>query len=314
MVMSPEAIASDKQLNIPLINPKKIFIDHDFNSREAFTPTSCIELAADIANRGILCPITIRPLRAEDRNDLKNEQHLLKQGYTHITIAGHRRLTAYLINEAEGIPCIIKDAYISLFDQKDINAVENLQRLELNLKEECDAIRHYWMAGWNREETAKRIQKSQGWVQIRYMLLEMPEEIQILAGQGLIKGTDIRELNKYKGEELMRMAAQIRDKRRAGEKRGVTHSIKKKEKFDSKKIRTREEMFTFMEVIRNTLKKATPDLVVNVESIVTPQGNTFAVRCLSWAAGEITSGEVHVSFRDFCADLGIDYEMPDFGV
>lgn len=312
--MTPEAIQNDVDMGIPLIDPKKIYLDHDFNSRDEFSPTSCIELARDVQRRGLLQPITVRPLREKDHEGQGNEQALIKQGYTHKAVAGHRRLTAYQINEADVIPCIVKDAYISEFDAKDINACENLQRSELTLAEECASIRHYWYAGWSREETADRIQKSQGWVQVRYMLLEMPKEIMDLAGQGYVKASDVRELNKYRGNhnELLQAAAKVRDARKAGMKHKVRNLVKKQDKSTTKKIRGRDETFAMMDTIREVLSDANMLESVPISAIVSPQGNCFATKCLAWSAGEITTGDFHIALKEFCEHVGIDYQMPEF--
>lgn len=309
VAMSPEALENDKQLGLPLIPVKAIYLDADFNCRGAFSPVECTELAKDIARKGLQQPIVIRPLREDD----KVEKHLIKRGYTHKMIAGHRRLTAYKINECEVIPSIIKPKNISDFDAKDINAVENLQRKELNLLQECNAIRHYWIATWTREETAERVGKSPGWVQIRYMLLEMPPEIQEAAGQGYITTTDVRELNKYKNPtEQLKMAGIIRDKRKAGQYKNVTDSIRKKDKASAKKHRGRSQIFEMMETVQDLCRNIDGDALIELNQIITPQGNSFATTCLAWCAGEITTLDFHEGLKDFCKQIGVYYELPDF--
>jgi ParB-like chromosome segregation protein Spo0J len=228
-------------------------------------------------------------------------------------IAGHRRLTAYKINNHDEIPSIIKSKDISDFDARDINAVENLQRKELNLLQECNAIRHYWMAAWNREETAERVGKSPGWVQIRYMLLEMPEEIQEAAGQGYINTTDVRELNKYKNPtEQLRLAGIIRDKRKAGVDKNVTDTIRKKDKANAKKHRGRAQIFEMIEHVQNACANVDGEALIEVQQINTVGGNNLGTACLAWCAGEITTLEFHERLKDYCEQLGVFYEMPEF--
>lgn len=306
--MTPEAIENDKNLGLPLIEVDKIYLDSDFNCRGQFSPMECIELAKDIARRGLQQPVVVRPL-----NDTPEELHLKKRGYTHIMIAGHRRLTAYKINNHDVIPCIVKPKDLSAFDAKDLNAVENLQRKELNLQQECQAIKHYWMAGWTREEVAERVGKSPGWVQIRYMLLEMPQEIQEAAGQGYIKTQDVRELNKYKNPvEQLKMAAIIRDRRKAGETRNVTAHIRKKDKATTKKHRGRSELFSMIEYLQDIFSKVDRDQMIPVNELITPGGNCIATSALAWAAGEITALEFHTALKDFCILIGLHYDIPDF--
>lgn len=306
MHLSSDAIKNDQELGLPLIPIKDIFLDHGFNCRGHFAPSECVELAKDIARRGLQQPIVVRPL--EETEDS------VKFGFTHKVLAGHRRVTAYKILEADVIPAIVKQGHMTLFDEKDINAVENLQRAELNLEQEANAIRHYWMAGWNRQEIAERVGKSPGWVQIRVALLELPEEIQHLAGQGYIKTQDIQELKKYKStQEQLKLAGMLRDRRKAGETQNVTHHIRKKDKGSTRKHRKPVQIFEFMNTIRETLQDV--DLQgepIRRDELITSQGNLFATRCLAWAAGEINTYEIHRELQDLCTILGIDYQLPEF--
>lgn len=307
--MTPEAIKNDKELGLPLIPVKAVYLDAEFNCRGAFSPVECTELAKDIARRGLQQPIVVRPLRDEDAE----EKHLIRRGFIYKMIAGHRRLTAYKINNHHELPSIIKSKDISDFDARDINAVENLQRKELNLLQECNAIRHYWMAAWSREETAERIGKSPGWVQIRYMLLEMPEEIQEAAGQGYINTTDVRELNKYKNPtEQLRLAGIIRDKRKAGVGKNVTDAIRKKDKASAKKHRGRAQIFEMIGYVQEACKGADQDALIEIAQVNTVGGNNIGTSCLAWCAGEITTIDFHQRLKEYCDQLGIFYELPEF--
>jgi len=312
MTMTVEAIANDEAAEIHNVPVKEIYLDPDFNCRGAFGPMDCTELAMDIAKRGLQQPIVIRPLREVDHESGKAETLLLMQGYKYVTIAGHRRLTAYKINKGEMIPSILKDMYIAEFDALDLNATENLMRKELNMQQECQAVRHYWIACWNREDTAKRIGKSPGWVQVRFMLLDMPVEIQELAGQGYINTTDVRELSKYKNPaRQLELAGILRDKRKRGVKNAIRFIIKK-DSPDTKKHRKREQIFDMMEEVRVALKEYSPEKRISVGDIVTAQGNSFSTRLASWCAGEITTIEFYVALREFCSICGVHYEIPTF--
>lgn len=315
MPMTPEAIEHDKSLGCPIIDPKLIYLDHDFNCRDRFVATDCVELAKDIGTRGLLQPITIRPLRPEAKEGVNDEMDLLSQGYLYRVIAGHRRLTSYRILEAEGIPAYVKPAYMSDFDAKDLNAVENLQRKELNFGEEAEAIRHYWIAAWARHDIAKRINKSPGWVQVRMMLLEMPKEIQEIARQGYILPSDMHNLNKYRHnvKQLLENAAILRDARKKGQTQGISRLIKKKKQdFNSKKIRPKEEILELQEVIRKTMERIPENTPVTVRHFVSEQGQSLATKVAAWATGNCSHGEMHRAIRVFMLSLGLEYEMPEF--
>ena len=313
LTLSPEALENDESIGVPLTPIKQIHIDHEFNCRGHFSPMTCVELAKDVARRGLQQPITIRPLREDD--DVENLL-MREKNFTHVIIAGHRRFTAYKILNAERIPTIIKPADLDRFEAKDLNAIENLQREELNLQQECMAIKHYWMADWTREDVAQRIGKSGGWVQTRYMLLNMPQEIQDLAGQGYVKAGDLRDLYKIKDPtRQIKAAAMLRDARRDG--RGsatqILNKVKPKDSVTTKKQRGRQEIFDFMDIVRAAL--ADYDLTtVPATKLVTAEGNCFATRCLAWASGQVTTGEIHADLQEFAALVGKEYEMPELSL
>lgn len=309
--LSEDAVKNDQEIGLPLIEVEKIYLDAEFNCRGAFRPMDCLELARDVARHGLQQPVVVRPLRSDDNEEV----HLLSKGFTHKMIAGHRRVTAYKINEHPVIPAILKDKDIDDFTAKDINAVENLQRTELNLQQECNAIRHYWIADWSREEIGERIGKSPGWVQIRVMLLAMPQVIQDAAGQGYIKGTDIRELHKYKNPaEQLKAAGILRDRRKYDKSaKGITRLIKKREKASTKKMRGKVEIFEMMEHLRDTFSGAnTDEIEIPLEDIISPEGNSIATRSLAWAAGEIDNLTFATSIKAFAMTIGVAYTMPEY--
>lgn len=306
------------EMVIEAVAMSDIFLDHDFNCRDRFSPMDCTELASDIKQKGLLQPIIVRVLREEKFNGGRGEKDIIAQNFKYIIVAGHRRHVACKINKAETISANVLPASTSDFDCKDINAGENLQRKELSLSEECQAIRHYWIACWSREQTADRIRKSPGWVQVRYTILEMPDEIMLLASQGYIKSTDITELRKYRDEipAMLKVAAIIRDRRKAGQTRGISHLIKKKDKPSTKKYRKRTEVFEMLYHVQEVMSKTGSgdsngsDGRVAITEIVTDQGNSFATRCLAWCAGEISTGDFHTNLKDFCTQMNIHYTPP----
>lgn len=312
--MTDAAIKNDRELGNALIPVKEIFCDHEFNCRGWFSPVTCIELAKDIAQKGLQQPIVVRELRTEDKPGFPKDVEALEKGCKYKIIAGHRRWTAYIINEASVIPAIIKSGETTEWEEKDINAVENLQRADLNFLQEANAIRHYWMAGWPRQDIADRIGKSAGWVQIRVILLEMPPEVQEAAGQGYIKPGDMHALNKFSKNpnELLKRAGILRDKRATGEGRDILHVIKEKDRPDSKKIRGKREMFDMMEHIRLTLMAGNKEEFADVDKMITPGGNCLATRALAWACGEITTLEIHQDLQEFCETVGLKYVIPQF--
>lgn len=293
-----------------------VYIDHEFNCRGWFSPTTCIELAKDVARRGLQQPIVVRSLRVEDLLDRKlpHEQDQITKGFTHKLIAGHRRLTAYKINDAEVIPAIVRPNTLTNFEERDINATENLHRKDLSFYQEANAIHHYWIAGWTRQDIADQINKSAGWVQLRVSLLEMPVEIHELANQGYVLATDMTELRKIHDPiAQLKAAGFIRDQRRKGQKGlSVLGHMKRKDKPSTKKHRKKTELQEIQEIMQAVQSSFDPEKTLCLSDLVTIQGNSITTRILAWAAGEITARDVHAAIKDYATLCGGNYPMPEF--
>ena len=270
-------VESDNDYVVQHLPTDKILLDVNFNHRIDFRPMDCTELARDIQERGLLSPIIVRPLREKAvPGRYAAETHIIEKGYQYVVIAGHRRLMAMRINEAETIPCFVRDEGISDFECKDINAVENLQRKELSLAEEAKAIEHYWMLRWTLDDVAQRVQKSTSWVRVRYQLLDLPRELMPIAAQGLLTPNDVKELSKLSRSDknlILQHAAIIRDRRQNGQKQNVTSLLKKRDTYSTKKIRSRTEMQDMMDQIQQVLKNPPEPSI-----LVTKQGNCFATQ------------------------------------
>lgn len=305
-MLSQYAIDRDKASGLKLIPLKQIYADVNFNCRGQFTSADIVELARDVAAKGLIEPIIIRELWS-------TEELQKKQGFMYSLVAGFRRFAAYRANDAECIPVVLRHID-NEFECRDINAVENLQRKDLNLSQEAQAIKHYYAANWTLKDVAERISKSTGWVQIRYTLLGMPAEIQQAAAQGYILGQDILELNKYRGDrtEMLKMAGIIRDARKHKKGPNLTHVIKKKDYATTKKARSRLEIFELMETLRQATKGRYEHQPMEAGDVITSQGNSLATQVLAWAAGEIDSYTLHTHIRNFCDHIGTGYKMPEF--
>ena len=315
--MSPEALQNDRELGLPLLPVTKIYLDHEFNCRGQFSAHECIELAQDIGHRGLQQPITVRGIRRERKGPIEADPPNIQAEYDYVALAGHRRLTAYRINTAETIPAIVKDAYIDDFQAHDLNAIENLQRKELNLLQEANSIRHYWMAGWSETDCGQRISKSRGWVQTRYQLLCMPEDVQEAAAQGYIRVGDVRDLYTYRDnlEMLRKKANVIKEFRQSGKKDTsvLKRVVKKPDKATDRRHRKREQMLELQAKIQEAFDGYDiSDTAIMADDLVSKYGNNLATRVLAWAAGEISSREVHQSIKDYLELFEIPYDMPFF--
>lgn len=257
-----------------------IFDDDDFNCRGEVDLLTVKELANDIKQNGLSQPITLQPY---DK----------KHGKKFRIVAGYRRFKAHRLNEAKTIRSLIRED-LDEFSARLFNLSENVHRQNLNILQEAKAIDSFQRAGWTEQYLAERLQKSRGWVQVRYMLLELPEDIQREAGAGLLSQQQIRDaftLRRESGDDLMyQYIRKIKDAKLKGKSSEV--EVNKKLTINARRERKRNEIFELQEIIRKTL------------------GHSFATRALGWAAGEVSDREIHEDIQKQAQDKGKFYFVP----
>ena len=157
--------------------------------RRHFDPAALEELAASIRELGVLQPLSVR------RRDGKWE-----------LIAGERRLRAAKLAGLETVPCLSVAA-----DEKTsalLALVENLQRRDLDFREEALALRRLMDEfGLTQEECAARIGKSQSAVANKLRLLKLPQDVLELLREKGCSERHARALLPLEEEELQRRAA-----------------------------------------------------------------------------------------------------------
>lgn len=128
------------------------------NPRKTFDEGAITELAASIKQHGLLQPITVRP----------------KDGVYEI-VMGERRYRAMKSNNAEVIPCIVRD----MTDEEALDAMitENLQRQDVDPIEEAFAFGQLVKTGKSIEEIALRFGKSKRFIQERIKLGNLLPEL-----------------------------------------------------------------------------------------------------------------------------------------
>jgi len=127
-----------------------------FQPRRTFDNERLVELAASVAEYGVLQPIVVRSL--ENRYQL---------------IAGERRTKAARLAGLKVIPAIIRDA--DLDDSALLSLIENLQREDLNIIEEIAAYTRL-LAEFDltQEELALRLGRSQSGIANKLRLQRLP--------------------------------------------------------------------------------------------------------------------------------------------
>lgn len=168
-----EAAGSTSQLRPEQVRP------NPQQPRTEFDMARLQELAASIADNGVLQPIVVRPCPGS-----KGDYEL---------IAGERRLRAAKQLGIELIPAIIKD----VDDDKmlELSLVENIQREDLNPIEKARAYKQLIDdLDLTQEEAAMRVGKDRASVANFIRLLDLPDDIQKTVADGQISMGHARSL------------------------------------------------------------------------------------------------------------------------
>lgn len=127
--------------------------------RRVFDEDALRELAASIAEYGVLSPLAVR----------------LHYGRYEL-VAGERRLRAARMAGLRKVPCVVLD--VDAAESSLIAMVENLQRRDLGFLEEARGIANLMrLYGLSQEECARRLGKSQSAVANKLRLLKLPDDV-----------------------------------------------------------------------------------------------------------------------------------------
>jgi len=161
--------------------------------RKYFDEIALAELAASIAEHGVIQPLTVR------KQD---------NGYYQI-IAGERRWRASRQAGLTELPCRIMEADDRL--ATELALIENLQREDLNPIEEADGFRSLIEEyGLTQEEAASRVGRSRSAVANALRLLALPREVQDFLEQGVLSAGHARAVLQLKdGSAQLDMARRI---------------------------------------------------------------------------------------------------------
>jgi ParB family chromosome partitioning protein len=274
----------DRVYKIPLSD---ILVDETKNCRGKIAPHTLTTLARNIEDEGLHQPIIVRLANEEDHT----EKPL-------VLVAGFRRTFAHRILDRPTIEGIVRK--ITPIEAMFINLSENIEREDLNLLQEANAVSRFLRMGFSIQELAKKVHQPQGWVRTRKMLLELEPELQELAASKLLSPQNVMDLYAIKDpKDRMLSARIIKEKREKGFQGPIKIKIKRpgeealKKKVAPKKERARSEMLNLMDYL---------------EKIHFPVG--FHNRILAWSAGEISDNELMHSLEIACDEKGIGFAMP----
>jgi len=268
---------------IVMLPMSELFADCLFNCRgDAIAPIDVIDLVKDIEAHGLQQPIV-----AQLYNEYKPEK------FKYRIICGHRRHMAFKVLKRETIPAVLNNN-LTESQALILNLGENLHRKDLNIMQEASALERLKLSGMSVGEVAQELGKSSTWVNIRYMLLELPEPIRKAAASGLINQQQIKELHGLKDiNKQIEAARKIKDAKVRGEKVPRIKPIGAvKRNILKTKERDKDDIFWMQNHIQEFV------------------GNNFGTRCLAWAAGEISDFEIFQDVREIADTKGVSYTIP----
>ncbi len=265
----------ENQYQTIMIPLSEVFSDDEFNCRGPIAPIDVAELAQDILLNGLQFPITVQP-----SEDVEYEIPCPWR-----IIAGHRRFKAFevLVRDSKDfmeVPAMIRKG-LSEIQARVLNLGENIKRKDLNILQEARAIEKLYEAGVPRDHVAKLLSKSSGWVQNRYALLALPEDIQEECANGMINQQQIKQLYSLRHDPLKQYEAVRMIKEAKARGQTIKHVGKrKKQPTNTKKARHRNECFDM------------------IEHVVKAEGYGTTTRALAWASGEITTEEFFETLKE----------------
>jgi len=147
--------------------------------RQVFDEAGLDDLAASIAQHGILQPLLVRPDPASD-------------GHFQL-IAGERRWRAAQKARVHEVPVVIREANDQ--DASELALIENIQRRDLSAIEEAEGYRQLMdQFGYTQEKLAKVLGKSRSHLANILRLTGLPPSVQSMIRDGRLTPGQIRPL------------------------------------------------------------------------------------------------------------------------
>jgi ParB family chromosome partitioning protein len=162
---APEAAPDGKPLDVPIgqIQP------NPYQPRRQFEPEQLVELAASIAEQGILQPLVV--CRAAEGEG------------SYVLVAGERRLRAARQAGLATVPCVVRQA--TRQQMLEWALIENIQRADLNAVERAVAYRDYLdRFGVTQEQAAQKLGVARATVANFLRILDLPDEVQEMLVSG----------------------------------------------------------------------------------------------------------------------------------
>jgi len=243
----------------------EIYYDARFNCRGSFTPQSVHDLSESIRENGLQFPVVVQPFE--------------KPGFKYRLLAGHRRFKATTIFlKWERIPATVRRD-LTEHQARILNLTENLERKDLNMLEEANALKNLYPEGVSLRAAARELKRPTRWVHARLRLLTLPKEAQKWAAAGVISAINIEAISllETKAEQIKAVKTIVQCKKQNGKTRHLTLDPKYRRKFRHRK--SKEQLG---EMVAHLFE-------VNCAGLAT--------RVLAWAAGKLTDEQIEEDIR-----------------
>ena len=152
-----------REVPVDLISP------NPHQPRQTFDETSLLGLSESLRERGVLQPVLVRPV----------------PGGTYELIAGERRWRAAQLADLDTIPALVRPRDDA--ESLELALIENMAREDLNPIEEARACAMLVEdLGLTREDVGRRVGRSRVAVTNLLRLLDLPDEVLDLIGEGAL--------------------------------------------------------------------------------------------------------------------------------
>lgn len=235
-------LAKQKMINKVVLIPEHRIKPNPYQPRRVFDQEKIEQLAASIAQYGLLQPITVLPL--EDGS--------------YQLVAGERRLLACRRLRMQEVPAIL-----TTMDEERSSAlalVENIQRCDLNFFEEAAAIQKLMkMGGYTQQAVAKKLGKNQSTIANKLRLLQFSEPVReaILAANLTERhARALLNLNEQGDEQLLQAikAIQEREMNVAQAEKYIAQLEGKQDKLKEKRLFIVKDLRIFLNSIDKALE------------------------------------------------------------
>ena len=190
LFMDNEAMDTAGEGGVVTLRLSQIEPNHD-QPRKVFSEDALNELADSIREHGVLQPLLVRPL----------------PGGSYQLVAGERRWRASRMAGLQEVPVVIRE--MDEEQAMEIALIENLQREDLNAIEEAAGYKQLMERyGMTQEQVAKRVGKSRPAIANALRLLNLPEQVMEMVGNGEISPGHARALLAFDDQDRVVEIAQ----------------------------------------------------------------------------------------------------------